>query len=118
MGDLEQFVKNVVEKQYPQLKRPAMVYAAVTAATMLSDTYNLTDLQITNTDAVTSFHASVSAHWFEYSLRVLDPFGNEDETYPEIPAVRSKLQLSAGAVVAIGFGNNNVEPILIGEVVL
>ncbi|MEA4932180.1 MAG: hypothetical protein VB071_01090 [Lawsonibacter sp.] len=94
MGDLEQFVKNVVEKQYPQLKRPAIVYAAVTAATVLSNA------------------------WFEYSLRVLDPFGNEDESYPEIPAIRSKLQLSAGAIVAIGFAFNNVEPILIGEVVL
>lgn len=118
MGNLEQFVKNVIEKQYPQLKRPTVVYASVTAAQMLSDTYTMTDLQITNTDAGTTFNGSMTAHWFEYSLRVLDQFGGENESYPEIPAVRSKLQISAGAVVAIGFAYNTVEPIIIGEVVL
>ncbi|WP_312938889.1 carbamoyl-phosphate synthase subunit L [Oscillibacter sp.] len=118
MGDLEQFVKTVVEKQYPHLKRPAVVYASVTAAQMLSDTYTLTNLQITNTDSSTSFNGSIKAHWFEYSLRVLDQFGNEDESYPEIPAVRSKLQLNTGATVAVGYAFNTVEPVIIGEVVL
>jgi len=118
MGNLEQFVKNVVEKQYPHLKRPAVVYASVTAVKIRSDTYTLTNLQITSTDSGTSYAGSVTAHWFEYSLRVLDQFGNADESYPEIPAVRSKLQISAGATVAIGFAFNTVEPIIIGEVVL
>ena len=118
MASLEQFVKEVVEKKYPHVKRPPIVYATITAAQMLSDTYTMTDLQITNTDAGTSFKGSMTAHWFEYALRMLDQFGNEDSTYPEIPAVRSKLQLSAGAIVAVGLDYGIVEPVIIGEVSL
>jgi hypothetical protein len=55
------------------------------------------------------------AHWHEYTLKVLDRFGNTDDTFPELPGVRSKVQLEAGATVAIAFAFGGVEPTIIGR---
>lgn len=121
MGSLEQFTRSVIEKviaeDYPHLRLPAIVFATVTGVKELSDTYKVDGLTLTNTDTGSSFQASVTAHWHEYTLRIIDRFGNTDGTYPVLPGVRSRLQLQADAVVAVGFAFGS-EPTIIGEVVL
>lgn len=122
MGTLEQFTKSVigraVAEDYPHLKLPAVVYATVTGAKELPDTYEIKELEITNEDGGQTYKAHYTAHWHEYTLKVLDHFGNADDTFPELPGVRSKVQLEAGATVAIGLAFGDVEPTIIGEVVL
>lgn len=122
MGSLEQFTKSVINRaiaeDYPHLKLPAVVYATVTGAKELSDTYEVKELEITDEDGGRTFKARYAAHWHEYTLKVLDRFGNADDTFPELPGVRSKVQLEAGATVAIAFAFGGVEPTIIGEVVL
>lgn len=122
MGSLEQFTKSVINRaiaeDYPHLKLPAVVYATVTGVKELSDTYKVKELEITDEDGGRTFKAHYAAHWHEYTLKVLDRFGNTDDTFPELPGVRSKVQLEAGATVAIAFAFGGVEPTIIGEVVL
>lgn len=121
MGSLEQFTRGVINKviaeDYPHFKLPAVTYATITGAKELSDTYKVDGLMLTNTDTGGSFQASVTAHWHEYTLRVIDRNGYVDGTYPALPGVRSRLQLQAGAIVAVGFAFGS-EPTIIGAVVL
>jgi hypothetical protein len=121
MGTLEQFTKSVIARaiteDYPYLKLPAVIYATVTGATELPDTYEVKGLEITNEDGGQTFKAQYTAHWREYTLKVLDRFGNADDTFPELPGVRSRVQLEAGATVAVALAFGD-EPVILGEVVL
>ncbi len=121
MGSLEQFTKNVIEKvfseSYPHLKLPAIIYATVAEAKQLTDTYQVGDLEITDEEGEHTFKAHCSAYWYEYTLKVLDRFGNIDSTFPEYPGVRSKQQIMKGATVAVGLAFGD-EPIILGEAVL
>jgi len=122
MGSMEQFVKSVITRifadEYPHLKLPSVVYATVSGVKELPATYEVKALMITDEDNSRTFNARYTAHWYEYTLRVIDRFGNADSTFPELPGIRSKIQLEAGAVVAIGLAHGDVEPVIIGEVVL
>lgn len=93
---LEEFTKAAVDKiiaeDYPHLKLPAVVYATVMG------------------------QKSAGA-WNEYTLAVLDRFGNRDESFPTIPGVMSKLGFEAGATVAVALVYGDLTPVIIGEVV-
>jgi hypothetical protein len=119
---MEQFVKSVITRifsdEYPHLKLPAVLYATVSGVKELPATYEVKALMITDEDNNRTFNARYTAHWYEYTLRVIDRFGNADRTFPELPGIRSKVQLETGAVVAIGLAHGDVEPVIIGEVVL
>ena len=121
MGALEQFVKTAVAKlipqDYPHLKEPAVMYATITGARKLEETYELDDLVIYNDESGGSYKGHIVAHWYEYTLRVVDRFGNVDETFPALPGVRSKAQYKAGAVVAVALAYGD-SPAIIGEVQL
>ena len=109
MGSLEQFTKSVIDRviveDYPHLKE-------------LPKTYEVKKLEITDEDGERTFGAHYTAHWYEYTLKVLDRFGNADDTFPELPGVCSKVQLETGAIVAVGLAFGDIAPIIIGEVVL
>lgn len=121
-GQLEEFTKNVIgkvlEESYPHLKLPAVVYAIVTGVKELSDTYEVKELEVVNDDSGGSYRGHIVAHWYEYTLGVIDRFGNGDETFPALPGVRSKVQLKTGNVVAVGLAFGDIAPAIIGEVVL
>jgi len=122
MGSLEKFVTSVITRifadDYSHLKLPAVVYATVIGAQELAETYEVEELLITDEDNDRTFRAHYTAHWYEYTLRVINRFGNIDDTFPELPGIRSKIWLKAGAIVAIGLAHGDVEPVIIGEVVL
>lgn len=118
---LEQMIKAVAKKliaqEYPHVKLPAVVYATVSKAAQLGETFELEELVIHNDETGSSYKGHITAHWNEYTLTVVDRFGNVDETFPALPGVRSKAQYKAGAVVAVvlAYGDS---PAIIGEVQL
>lgn len=122
MGALEQFVKTAVAKlipqDYPHLKEPAVMYATITGARKLEETYELDDLVIYNDESGGSYKGHIVAHWYEYTLRVVDRFGNLDAKFPELPSVRSKKQFQKGATVSIGLAYGDLSPTIIEEVIL
>lgn len=122
MGNLEQFTESVIGRvigeKYPHIGLPSIVYATVTGAKELDDTYVVTGLEITDEDNERTFKAQIKAHWYEYSLKVIDRLGNADSTFPELPGVRSKLSLEQGAIVAVGLAFGDITLTIIGEVTL
>lgn len=93
---LEQMIKSVTKKiiaqEYPHAKSPSVIYATVSKATQIGD-------------------------WNEYTLIVVDRWGNEDESFPPLPGVRSKEQYKPGAFVAVAMAYGD-SPAIIGEVQL
>lgn len=118
---LEQMMRAVARKlitqEYPNAKNPAVVYATVSKAKQLSETFELEDLVIHNDETGSSFKGHITAHWNEYTLTVVDRWGNEDESFPPLPSVRSKGQYKAGAFVAVSMAYGD-SPAIIGEVQL
>ena len=118
---LEQMMRAVARKiiaqEYPHAKSPAVVYATVSKATQLGETFDLEDLVIHNDETGSSFKGHITAHWNEYTLTVVDRWGNEDESFPPLPGVRSKGQYKAGAFVAVAMAYGD-SPAIIGEVQL
>ena len=104
---LEEMVKSIINKtletDFPHLVLPAVVYATVTAAKKLPETYEVNELVIV-------------APWWEYTLEVIDRFGNRDEDVPILPGIKSKKQFEAGATVAVAMAYGDLAPAIIGEV--
>ncbi len=73
---------------------------------------------IHNDDTGSSFNGHITANWYEYTLTVLDRFGNPDDDFPTIPGIKSKSQFKAGAVVAVALPYGDLTPSIIGEVSL
>lgn len=119
---LEEMTKAVVNKviaeDYPHLKLPAVVYATVTRAQKLAETFEVNELTIYNDEGGGSYKGHIVVHWYEYTLTIIDRFGNVDEEFPVVPGVRSKKQFEAGAVVALALAYGDIAPAIIGEVVL
>lgn len=110
-------VRKCIAVHYPHLRLPAVLFAKVDAVKKL-DVYEIKDLVIYNEDDGTSFRARMEAYWYEYSLTVLDRFGNPDQQFPSIPQIKSKKQFRQGAIVAIALPYGELVPSIIGEVKL
>ncbi len=93
---LEAMISAAIDKkiktEYPHLELPAAVYARVTKVQELVVGY-------------------------EYNLKVLDEIKEVDESFPEIPGVRSEYALEAGdiAVAILLYGKLNV--FIVGRVI-
>lgn len=121
MSALETMMKKVVDKSiaqdYPFAKNPAVLYATVTKATQLGETFSYDDLVIHNDETRTSYRGHIVAHWYEYTLQVVDRWGNVDEEFPPFPGICSKAQYKQGAFVSVGMAYGDT-PAIIGEVKL
>lgn len=119
MSALENMIKKVIDKsiaqEYPFAKGPAVLYAKVTKATQLGETFSYDDLVIHNDEIPSSFRGHIDAHWYEYTLQVVDRWGTVDEEFPPFPDIRSKAQYKTGAIVAVGMAYGDT-PAIIGEV--
>ena len=102
---------------FREIARSKGNYATVSKATQLGETFDLEDLVIHNDETGSSFKGHITAHWNEYTLTVVDRWGNEDESFPPLPGVRSKGQYKAGAFVAVAMAYGD-SPAIIGEVQL
>ena len=96
--------KKIISSDYPHLKTPSVVFARIDSV-KICGTFEADDLTIT-------------ANVFEYSLVVIDRFGNVNNNFPVLPGIKSKKPFQAGAVVAIAFAYGDIEPVIIGEVSL
>lgn len=118
---LEEMVRattnKVIAQDYPFLKTPATLYAVVTKAAQLSETFDYNDLVIHNDETGTSYQGHITAHWYEYTLQVVDRWGNVDEAFPAFPDIRSRIQLKTGAFVSIAIAYGDT-PAIIREVKL
>lgn len=109
--------RKIIEQEYPHAKSPSVVYATVSTATQLAETFELNNLVIYNEAKGEVFPGRITAFWNEYTLVVVDRWGNEDESFPPLPGVRSKGQYKAGAFVAVAMAYGD-SPAIIGEVQL
>lgn len=119
---LEQFVKKVVvdvlQQSYTHLVMPSVLLARVSSVKELPDTYEIQKLDIYSDENNSSYRGHIVGRWREYTLAVVDRFGNEDSGFPPLPGVCSKIQLQAGALAAIALPFGDLTPVIIGEVVL
>jgi len=88
-------VKKLFSEEYPHMAIPSIVYAAVSAV---------------STEA--------GNPWCEYTLEVLDRFGNPDAAVPPLPGIKSKQCFQQGAVLAIAYAYGELNPVIIEEVSL
>lgn len=116
---LEEAVKVIIEKiissDYPHLKMPSVVFARIESI-KICGTFDVNDLTIADKTTEQTFSAQITANAFEYSLVVIDRFGNIDENFPVLPGIKSKKQFRTDAVVAVAFAYGDIEPVIIGEV--
>lgn len=86
---LKPYVDTAIDKRirekYPHLSHPACVYAKI--------------VNVRTSDGI-----------YEYTIRILDAAMDSDEDFPEIPGVRSSIQMEKGdtAVVLLLYGGTNV----------
>lgn len=118
---LEEMVKTVVNKviaqDYAFLKTPAALYAVITKAKQLSETFDYNDLVIHNDETGMSYRGHITAHWYEYTLQVVDRWGNVDNAFPPFPDIRSRIQVKTGAFVSVAMAYGDT-PAIIREVKL
>lgn len=107
--------KKIISSNYPHLKMPSVVFARIDSV-KICGVYEVNDLTITDKTKEQTFAAQITANAFEYSLIVIDRFGNADSNFPVLPGIKSKKQFQAGAVVSIAFAYGDIEPVIIGEV--
>ena len=114
---IETTIHKAIAQGYPHLKTPAVLYAVVTKAARLGETFSYDDLVIYNDETGTSFRGHIVAHWYEYTVQVVDRWGNIDASFPPFPDIRSRIQLETGAFVSVAMAYGDV-PAIIREVKL
>lgn len=93
---IEKAIASVSEKTaaraFPHINHAGSVYAQITSATK-------------------------NKGYFTYRLKLLDAEKSIDSRFGEIPNVKSKQELTTGAVVAVALLYGQAEPYIIGEVI-
>ena len=120
MQKLQKMMQSVMQEtiatSYPHMKLPAVLLAKVTSCTELQETHEQS-VVIRSTSGSTSTAVIVS-HWYECTLQIVDQFGNVQAAYPELPGVRAAQELTVGAFVAIALPNGELNPVIVGGVVI
>ena len=120
MGPIEQMIQNVMDKKlkddFPQVQLPAAMQARVTKATALGEEFDYDELKIEDKDSGRTFEAKITGKWFEYNLKILTKDGDVDTKFPEIPGVKSQIQIKAGGTAAVVLLYGELRPFILGEV--
>ena len=120
MGPIEAMVQDIINKKvledFPQIQLPAVMKARITKVTPLPTEYNFDNLKINDVDAGRIFEAKINGTWFIYNLKILTKDGDIDTRFPEIPGVKSQVQIKAGDTAAIMLLYGELIPYIIGEV--
>lgn len=116
---LEEMVKSVISKQlaadFPHLQLPAIMCATVTSTTETGEEYEFEFKSRRKAGGAVEEYI-YTGKWYEYNLKIIDKNGSADERFPEIPGVRSMLQIKTGKKVAVGLLYGELNPCIIGEV--
>lgn len=120
MGPIEKMIQDVMDKKltedFPQIQLPAIMKARVTKATALTEEFDYAELKIEDKDTGRIFEAKITGKWFEYNLKILTKDGDVDTRFPEVPGVKSKIQIKAGGMAAVALLYGELMPYIIGEV--
>lgn len=108
-------IKKTLQEDFPHLLTSCIKTARVTAAAKLGS-YSYDDLTVTNKTEGKVFDAKIDGSWYEYSLKMLTRDGEIDEEFPEIPGVRSKVQIGVGGTAAVVLLYGELRPCIVGEV--
>lgn len=91
---LNQVVTKIIAQYFdrlPYLKRPATAYAKVTGVTKISDTT------------------------WEYTIKLMSEQLLVDSLTPEIPGIKSTLEIKSGKTVAVVMMYGQLKPFIVGE---
>lgn len=114
---VHEVLREIIAREYPYLESPAVVFATITKAQRLDQTFTASGLTISNDSGTSRYNGHITAPWYEYELKVVDRFGNPDGDFPPIPGVRSKEQCEVGNVVAVAMAYGDI-PVILREVQL
>jgi len=89
-------MQTTISQDYAHLKLPAVILAKISTVKKLSDTYEITELEITNEDSGETYKAHYRAFYYEYCLMVIDRFGNLDESFPPTKMILSSFPAHSG----------------------
>lgn len=109
----DNIIRKLLNAELPHLKLPAVVLASVVTVRELPETFE--QKVVYDDETGISRTGRITSHWQEYTLTVLDRFGNPDESFPPLPRVRSEKQFPAGSKVAVGLLYGELNPVIIGE---
>lgn len=126
---LEEMIKGIInnelEKTHSHLRIPNSVYVKITKVTQGEFDWEYPvkvkmDLNL-NCPYNSSVHAEGEAviqnPYYIYNLKILNEDRTIDDTYPEIPDVKSYVKLENGDIAVATFLYGNVNPYIIGKVI-
>lgn len=115
---LEEFVniavKKIIEQKYPHLLTPSVLNAKITK---VSETGEINEKKIDFKETPWGTgECIINQKCFEYSLKIITEDGENDETYPAVPKVKSYEEYKAGDIVSVvmAYGKANVQ--IVGKV--
>lgn len=89
---IKSVVGNMINDNLSHLKYPSVLHAKITKST------------------------NAGKHYI-YSIKILDTEGLVDESFPEIPNVKSNLSFEYGKIVCILLTYGEINPYIVGEVI-
>jgi len=115
---LEKMVQDIIDKkmqeQYAHALIPAVMHAQVTKVSALG-TYEYKDMKIEGCDKCEPYTATITGKWYEYNLKILTKDGAPDDNFPEVPGVKSKIQIEQGGKAAVVMLYGELRPFIVGE---
>ncbi|WP_270815163.1 hypothetical protein [Hungatella effluvii] len=115
---LETMVTTIVNKtlQDGVPQGQVVMLAKVTRSAKQSETYEISGLQVEDTEEGRTYEATLTGYWYEYTLQILTKDRETDSQYPPIPGVISTVQAEPGACVAVIMLYGELKPYILGEV--
>lgn len=119
-------IGNTMEKDYAHLRIPNSLYVKVTKVAKGEINWEYPVKVKMELNLSCKYQSSVQAEGeaiiqqpsYTYNLKILDENKSIDDKYPEIPNVKSYIKLDLGDVAAVTFLYGNVNPFIIGKVIL
>ena len=108
-------IENTIENKYPHLKLPNSVYVRVTRANKETTNYSYSTKIIING---IEEDVTVKKYYYTYNLKILKEDKSFDESYSEIPNVKSYIALNTGDIAAALLMYGKANPFIVGKVIL
>lgn len=113
---VQDVVHKIVQEHYAHTLIPAVMHAQVTGRTELGPKYEYEDMTVDKCDICGALtDKKIIGKWYEYKLKVLTRDGAPDERFPEVPGVKSKIQIKPGGKAAVVMLYGELRPFIVGE---
>lgn len=118
-------IENTINKEYSHLRIPNSVYVQITKATKEGFKWDY-PIKIDNITLSTDcpYHSSItgsgsatiSQALYTYNLKILKEDKSINESYPEVPDIKSFVKLNVGDVAVAVLQYGKVNPFIVGKV--